>query len=318
MQSEHNKVNTIVQRALCIPCNEIHFLGRGATSSAWRVSSGRDDFIIRYIPIGTKRPNTYQSEFTILRLLRQHGCPVPEPISNSIEWRKSGIESVPEPWAITRSVSGAAIGESVMSTAVAFSLGEVLATMDSLPTSKFGRLREQPSKLEGSEGTPTAGILSRWCWAALWPFNNQTLEEHPIVYIRPRLLPMLKQNEPAIYKLGESTDVVLSHADLHGEHIFVHGEHLTGLIDFGAAFIGNRSWDFASLAFYHGWRATQDVIEGYASSSDVGGQCQVNAARSALVLAVYKLDKAVRGNAPKSKVERIVKFIETTLRNKLA
>ena len=147
----------------------------------------------------------------------------------------------------------------------------------------------------------------------MWPLNGHSLEAHPIAQLAPHLVPELQQHVPAIVETLQFTDGVLSHADLHGEHIFVRGSRLTGLIDFGAAFIGKRSWDFASLAFYHGWEAAEWAIEAYAANLDAQRQGKVEAAEIALLLAMYKLDKASTDNAQKAKIDRIVSFIELTL-----
>ncbi|MFC1532507.1 hypothetical protein ACFL7M_03950 [Thermodesulfobacteriota bacterium] len=83
------KVANRIAELVCQSEYSIKSLGRGATSSAWRVSTTSDNLIIRFLPSDTNRPNTYQSEFNILRLLKDKNCPVPEPILSSVELSKT-------------------------------------------------------------------------------------------------------------------------------------------------------------------------------------------------------------------------------------
>ncbi len=52
----------------------------------------------------------------------------------------------------------------------------------------------------------------------------------------------IRTHEKSIKQIAEDRDVVLVHSDLHGKHIFVKDNRLSGLIDFGAAFIGVPDW----------------------------------------------------------------------------
>ena len=97
---EWPKIHRIAEVATGVSELRITPLGRGATSAAWAASNEHISVIIRMIERGTNRPTTYQSEFTILRLLRARGCHVPKPILNYAECPES--VRFASPWGIVR------------------------------------------------------------------------------------------------------------------------------------------------------------------------------------------------------------------------
>jgi aminoglycoside phosphotransferase (APT) family kinase protein len=295
-----------------ISVDQIIPLGQGATSAAWRLTTRDDTLIIRLIAAGTNRPATFQSEFTILRMLRAAGCPAPEPIMHSGEMDLAH-STVLEPWAITRLIPGAPLQNTPIWPQLAHDVGRVLSIVHTLPVHNFGRLVEQPAGLLGQQTDPLAGVLSRWCWAVLWPFDGSPFTQHPLAQIRPALAPPIQALAERLVEMLVDEPSVLTHSDLHGEHIFTLNGSLTGIIDFGAAFIGLPAWDFAVMAFYHGWPAAQTTIAGYTASSQDQQHLLRQTQRLALIVGLYKLDRAVKAQAPATKVDRIVQFISQTL-----
>ncbi|MEM7129841.1 MAG: aminoglycoside phosphotransferase family protein [Chloroflexota bacterium] len=311
--SDTRKVHQIARRVLGISDGIISSLGSGASSAAWRVDWKDDAFIVRIAPDGNNRPITYRSEFTILRLLKKQVCAVPEAIQNSFECQVP-VEGISQAWTITRAVEGTAIQKRPMSSSTATELGQLLQIAHSLPAVGYGRLSEQASGIIGQQSDRLDGVQSRWCWAKLWPFDGSPLDAHPLARLKPDLIPKLRQREPEIMDVILEGPVVLTHADLHGEHIFIEDDRLTGLIDFGAACIGTPAWDFASLAFYHGWPVTQEMLCGYASTNSERGYHLEQARHVSLTLAMYKLDKAVTEKSTNAKQRRILHFIEEILK----
>ena len=309
---ELQKIQHIVRFAIGISDWEITPLGRGATSAAWYVTDGTDEVIVRLIPPGTNRPTTYQSEFTILRLLEDRGCPVPQPILNSAEC-VGQLQDIPEPWAVTRVIKGQAIKKGRLPIQTARDLGELLAIVHTLPTEQYGRLGEQKDLLCGLQADPLSGIQARWCWAEIWPFDHLSLAEHCVAQLAPHLISELELVAPSILKMIEDESVVLTHSDLHGEHIFTQNERLTGIIDFGVAFIGTPAWDFAVVAFYHGWDVLREVLIGYSSLKEKREYHLAQTFKITLVVSLYKLSKAFESNAPQHKIQRIVEFTGKTL-----
>lgn len=301
----------LIAKAAGLQAQHITPLGRGATSAAWRLATLHDAFIVRFMPAGTQRPVTYQSEFTILRMLRQAGCPVPEPIMSSVELAVP-LSELPEPWAVTRTLPGEAIHTHPLTLDVAQDLGLVLARLHEFPVQGYGRLVERPHVLIGQQQNPVAGVCARWCWADLWPFDESALQHHPFTQVTPHLQKDMEAVETPIWASVEETPVVLTHSDLHGKHVFVCNETLSGVIDFGAAFIGVPAWDFAVLAFYHGWPAVQATLNGYGASWK-NEKFLRHIQLLALVVGLYKLSRAVKAQEPATKIERIIQFLSRAL-----
>ncbi|MBV7332125.1 aminoglycoside phosphotransferase family protein [Chloroflexi bacterium TSY] len=291
----------------------VKFIGQGATSAAWRVDAKTEALIIRMILRGTNRPVTYRSEFTILQLLHSQGAYVPEPLLNSLDDRSQPIVDITEPWAITRVLPGQALQKEAMSHSVANSLGTFLAHLHGIPVQGYGRLQEDESRICGQQTDALSGILARWCWGQLWPFDQSSLHDHPFAKMDPALIPKLQMVQAELLELASSENAVLLHADLHGEHIFQENSELTGVIDFGAAAIGLPAWDFAILAHYHGWAAVQQVLMEY-DGSVLRQKAFVHQVQElAIVIGLYKLERAVKADASKQKVERIRKFVCQTI-----
>jgi aminoglycoside phosphotransferase (APT) family kinase protein len=308
--TDSDKVHLIVRHA-GIAAQHVTPLGQGATSAAWQVTSGPEAFILRFMPVGTNRPVTYQSEFTILRMLRKQGCPVPEPILSSVEMH-APLAGVPEPWAITRTVPGEAIRKNPLPSGVAQGLGRFLATVHDLPVTGFGRLVERADSLVGQQQEQRAGICARWCWADLWPFDGSDLRQHPFAQVKPEIQSSLDALEQAIIASLADEPTVLLHSDLHGEHLFALDGALTGVIDFGAAFIGVPAWEFAVIAFYHGWPTVQATLSAYGNCFEQRKFWQ-RIQLLAVVVGLYKLSRAVRAQAAGDKVARIVEFLSETV-----
>lgn len=285
-------------------------LTRGATSAAYRVDDDKRSLIVRLIPTGTNRPVTYQSEFTILRMLQAKGAPVPQPILTSTEAGALLFSS--EPWAVTSIVPGMAIGKTPVSPTTACELGLFLKVLHALPVSGFGRLCEEAARLCGQQADPVTGLCARWCWAPLWPFDGSVLWTHPIAHCAPELVSRLMSLQDNLTNIANEGDAVLNHSDLHGEHIFVFGDKLTGIIDFGATAISTPAWDFAVIAFYHGWQTCQTVLDSYADLPD-REQLLMQTQKVAIILALYKTAKAIQADADHAKVNKIVQFLANVL-----
>lgn len=306
------KINRITKLSTGIAPSQVTYLGRGATSAAWHVEIGTSAVVVRMILTGTPQPITYQSEFSILRLLREKGCPVPDPVMNSAECPDQ-LTEISEPWAVTKIVNGEAVKGNRLSPAVARASGEVLASLHALPVTRYGRLAEQPEGVTGLQPDPISGIRARWCWASIWPFDETTLDEHPISGVDANITAELQRLKPAIIQAATEEPVALIHSDLHGEHIFAKDGKLTGIIDFGASFIGAPAWDFAVFAYYHGWETLETMLSGYTASSKGQAHQFEQAQRLAVPVSLYKLAKGVAGQKSREKLARMADFLEQTV-----
>ena len=309
---EWPKIHRIAEVATGVSALRITPLGSGATSAAWTASNEHISVIIRMIERGTNRPTTYQSEFTILRLLRARGCHVPKPILNYAECPES-LSYIDEPWSVTETLNGQPIKKNRLTTQVARELGHFLSILHSLPTTGYGRLAEQKQHVQGLQNTYLSGVRARWCWADFWPFDGSDLQQHYISHTDPHLGDPLLALKTEIIETAANQQPVLIHSDLHGEHIFTQAGKLTGIIDFGASCIAIPAWDFAVLAYNQGWSITQEVLIGYHPSPTKRKFYLSQAQKLALAISLYKLAKAVQANASQKKIIRIRTFIAQLL-----
>lgn len=289
----------------------VKLIGSGATSTAWQVDTSSGQYVLRVIYLTTNRPITYRSEFNILQSLYEQGLPVPEPITNSFQHDLS-LHSTVSAWTITRQVRGKAILKNKMPTTVARELGLFLSQLHAMPCEKFGRLDEQNSDLVGQSTSPVDGICKRWCWADIYPFDETSLTQHYIAELSPDLMSKISKIENTLWDILDETPLVLNHSDLHGDHIFIHNNHLSGVIDYGTAFIATYGWDFAVLAYYHGWDVTIEAIVGYTGDRAHQQHLLHQSHYLALVVALYKLQKLKDMHVPE-KTTPILRFIAKTM-----
>jgi aminoglycoside phosphotransferase (APT) family kinase protein len=132
--------------------------------------------------------------------------------------------------------------------------------------------------------------------------------------IAPNLADILQAIESQLWHITTLAKPVLTHSDLHSEHIFASDDHnLSGIIDFGAAFIATPAWDFAVLAHYFGWNAVKGIIDSYTSVETERHDLLTQSQYLAVVVGLYKLQKAVKAKSGYRKQQNIVRFITETL-----
>ena len=79
------------------------------------------------------------------------------------------------------------------------------------------------------------------------------------------------------------------HSDLHREHLLVGAAgDLTGVLDFGDAFVGVAAWDFALLHWYYGPQTSRAVARHHPDGTQLHEQGRL----LALALGLYKLAKS--------------------------
>ncbi|MEM8861187.1 MAG: phosphotransferase [Chloroflexota bacterium] len=309
---QFQKIDRITELCTGMSASRIIPLGQGATSAAWYVENERRAVIVRMVPLNTNRPVTYQSEFTILRQLKAKGCLVPKPLLNNAECPNQ-LTDIPEPWAVTEVINGQAIKKGQLSNQTARELGSLLATVHALPVRNYGRLTEQQTGLKGLQSDHLSGIRARWCWAPIWPFDDCRLETHPMADAEIDFIARLDALKPKLLEAITQDQAVLTHSDLHGEHIFEQDGRLTGVIDFGASFISIPAWDFAVMAYYHGWASVEESLFGYTSSAQAQDHQLKQAQKLALAVGLYKLAKGAESQKPSAKLIRIVNFVKQSL-----
>ena len=290
-------------------CSSVEFLYDGASSRAWKVTSAQRCFVVRMMLPSVDRPTTYQSELALFRLLERMDVPVPTTIAC---YKDMTIPGVDNPWAITELVEGNAIGSGPLTSEVASQLGEALAKVHSLPVSGFGRLAEQQTGINGQQNSPGDGILARYCYGAIWPFDDSSLTDNAAKHHLATLDSRIRQHEKSIRQIVEDRDVALVHSDIHGKHIFVKNNRLSGIIDFGAAFIGVPDWEFGRLGFELGWNPVKAILDAYLAHTHRAVRLE-RIYLLALVFTLYKIDRYVREGSGDHKLSRGLLVLQKTL-----
>jgi aminoglycoside phosphotransferase (APT) family kinase protein len=102
--------------------------------------------------------------------------------------------------------------------------------------------------------------------------------------------------EPELWRLAELPSA-LCHTDLHGGQLRWQGGRLAALLDFGDAAIGPPAWDIASVAWFHGWSAAEEIAQG------VGLRCDHPVALFGLLLAFHRANRAAEQGSPQRSAE---------------
>jgi len=158
-----------------------------------------------------------------------------------------------------------------------------------LPASGHGPLRQSEDRLIGGSRSAREGIVDRWRHATCWPFDQTSLSDHSVAELSPDLVSRLLPLERSIVDAADRSAVPV-HSDLHRQHLLrdVAGD-LTGVLDFGDAFIGSPVWDFALVRWYYGPANTTALATAYDGTDE---HLVLAASHLALAVGLYKLAKS--------------------------
>lgn len=172
-------------------------------------------------------------------------------------------------------------------------LAQALRVLHGLPYQGYGLLQDRTDLLAGQCLQPADGFTSRLQQA--WPFIEQPLTAQPLIWAAPELSRPLSQLEGSLRALTDLPAAVC-HTDLHVNQLLWQEGRLAALLDFGDASIGPAAWDWASLAYFHGWdRAAQ--VAGQSLTHD--------AALFGLLIAFHRASRAVTLNRPQRTAEAV-------------
>lgn len=251
-------------------------------------------WIVRVPVPGTDRSTRFHAEAAVGKLLHDAGHPV-------TPWDVVDVDGVA--CAVGRRLRGAPI-EYGQAWTPAFSaqLGALLSALHTLPTTGFGPLMDDATALRGEAQSAIDGVRRRWCWATCWPFDGSDMSGHPVTQLMPDLVPTITQHREQLLDIAEDT-VGLVHSDLHREHLLGGPDgNLTGVLDFGDAFIGSIAWDFALLHWYYGAQASQAVAERHPNGSTLSQSGRT----LAIAVGVYKLAKSPTDAAVPQRLRRVL------------
>ncbi len=267
--------------------SKIRHIGTGAQSQVWLVESATKRYTLRIGVARTGETNSYESEFAIRQQLVDIGGQVAKPLFTNRDIEASTSVA----WSLDEYVVGQPERLDRLTPAMCREVGELLAKLHNLPVEGFGLLQNRRDQLVGRQFSLRNGICDRL--DRPWPFTGAAIEEHPVAVERPDLVQKLRDIEPLLDALAENeSGASVLHSDLHRGQLIFHERRLAALLDFGDATAGPRAWDIASFAYFHGWRLTGHLIEGYETTSSVTASMLNDARLFAFLLALHHAGRA--------------------------
>lgn len=257
-------------------------LASGRASQAWGGEREGERWVVR-VPIpNSGRTIGYRSEALIGQLLTEAGQPV-------CPWR---IETAGE---VECSVGPLLEGTPIdyvddstpWSPAFADAVATVLRHLHRLPAQGWGPLENRSDALVGTSESANQGVVDRWFHAPMWPFDGSDLDHHPLAVLDPEAAARFDPLRDAILAAAcEPYGVV--HSDLHRQHLLQRDGRLTGLLDFGDAYIGSTAWDLGAIHWYYGEASAERVAQAYEPESDLAERASL----LAIAIGCYKIAKA--------------------------
>lgn len=277
-------VHRILARLGLAP-HHVAFVTKASTSEVWRADSAHGPLAVRLLAPRPGKPDDFIGDVALRRLLAARGLPVARPVSWHGE--RPDLPAVPR-WTVDAWIEGEPAG--TLTTARTWhELGRLLDTLHAVPVRCHGRLAVTAGGLSGRRETHAAGVCDRYDEA--WPFNDGTLDEHPLTAASPELAARLVRLEQAI-RQAASGRVAVTHADLNGANIREAEGGLRGLIDFADASVMAPAWDFASLRHFHGAGAVRETLRGYTSDPGAAETLARASRLLSLVVALHHLSRA--------------------------
>lgn len=287
----------IAERALVAvvgePWVDLVRLAAGMSSAAFAGSTVSGRWVVRVPALAPGRSLNYRSESTICAVLRDLGHPV-------ATWTNVEVDGLV--CSVGPRLDGVPVSDDEPFTpAFAAQLGRALSDLHQIAVGGFGPLADD-ERLHGTADANRAGVVARWHLARIWPFDDTDLSTHPVAAIDPDLVERIEPLRAAILDAADGP-IGLLHSDLHREHLFRdESGSLTGLLDFGDAFVGARAWDFALLHWYYGRDNARAVAAHYGGADGL----DEHARTLAIAVGLYKLDKAPTTPSTHSRLRQVL------------
>jgi aminoglycoside phosphotransferase (APT) family kinase protein len=258
-------------------------IAAGRSCEAYTVESeepGGGQWIVRVPAPGTDRSIRFHAEAALGALLADGGHPV-------APWKVVDVDGTP--CAVGVRLTGTPIiYETAWTTAFSAELGDLLADLHLIPAVGFGPLVDKEDELRGQSTSARDGARDRWCWASCWPFDGSDLADHPVSRMMPEVASAIAPLQQELLDAAEEP-IGIVHSDLHQEHLLAGPDGtLTGVLDFGDAFIGSVAWDFALLHWYYGPDVSESVARRHPNGPEIARQGRL----LATALGIYKLAKS--------------------------
>lgn len=249
--------------ATCGVHGRVELLASGMSSVAWTSAVDDRRWVVRTPTTDGRRADPdYVAEATLNRALRDFGVPAPESEALLIDGIGCSIAPL---------IVGTPIQPDQWSDGFVDGVAAALAGTHSVPL----------------DGLSLLSARRRFHLAPIWPLDDPSLADHPIVSALPDLAGWAASQRNAILHEASQPSCVV-HSDLHWDHLIRSPDgRLAGLLDFGDAFAGPPAWDFACLRYYHGEDVGRRVAETYPNGQEVLGRSYT----LGIAFGLYKLAK---------------------------
>jgi aminoglycoside 2''-phosphotransferase len=240
------RCRTVIYQAFPeLTVRSLRYFNSGWDYELWEIN---DELLFRF-PLREECATWLPAEARLLPLLATRlPAPIPEPLLVS-----SGVEAFEWPFFAYRKLGGTPLRDLELDVdaqaLVAGEIGEFVSTLHAVPI-----------EVATSLGVPAYDTTS---WRDMYQrFWND---------LRPNMAPLLARHEQRVvdgfwdgYLENDENfafEPALTHSDLDGEHLLVHNERVSGVIDFGDVRVGDPALDFA------GWERPfrQLVLAAYGS-----------------------------------------------------
>ncbi len=221
----------------------VEMVAAGMSSTAWRIRLPQGPWIVRTPNAPSGRRPSARSDVLLGALL-----PAELPVARWELVEIEGIECSAGPV-----VPGDRIDAGPWGAGLAGSIAEVLGATHGLArdASGWGPIQNRDDKIVGISTSLVDGVADRWFLAAMWPFDGSSLGSHPLLDVAAELVERLGALEATLVHAAAGPRCLV-HSDLHAQHLLVASGILTGVLDFGDAFVGSAAWDIALLRHYYG------------------------------------------------------------------
>ena len=295
-----------ILRAFGVAYQSIDFIGAGATSEAWAITTGCGRLVLRIAAPRAGERACYEAEFGLRQRVLAQGGRVARPIATNLDVdARVAVE-----WCLDEFVEGAVAGGELPLTAC-HDLGETLAVLHGLPAEGHGQLQNRRDELVGKSASPVEGVLARL--ERPWPFTGAPLTDHPIAAEAPYLLSRLETLKPELLALlGDDRGRAVNHTDLHGGQLPVSDGRLAAILDFGDAVVAPPAWDIGSFGYFNGWDLTKRVLEGYTPDSSRRAELLEQGRLFAIVIALHHAMRSVSLNQPE-RMAGAIRYLNSNL-----
>lgn len=279
---------------------------------SWRVEVAGEPLVLLVERPDALEPANLLARATVQSALADRGARCARPVASSCS---PGIDDPlrgERPWLITTWTPGAPSVVPMPGDATR-DLGALLATLHAIPVEGHGRLEDSLDHIRGSEADREAGIISRW-QPEIWPYDGRPLVAHPVARLAPGHLGELAALRDQLMRYAQPPAAgALCHTDLNPAHLYVEGDRLAGLIDFGDAAIVPPALDIASFAFAFGWSQTEVLLQAYEPNSVLRDVRRAEAQQLAVVLALQKIEKHTTRRPDSDRVQHALAVLAQTL-----